>query len=47
MKYIAPTIINQHNALKAVLGLKGSNLAEDNIHPMDPRSTVGGYESDE
>jgi len=46
MKYIAPTIVNQHNALTAILGAKGP-IGQDNLDPNDARSTVAAYESDE
>ena len=47
MKYIAPAIIAQHNALKAILGEKGVNPSDDHINPMNRVTTAAGYESDE
>lgn len=45
MKYIVPTLVN-HNALTAILGPKGVDMADDNGSPIH-RTTTAGYESDE
>lgn len=46
MKYIAPTIVKQHNALAAILGQKGK-VGTDSQDPASIHSTSTGYESDE
>ncbi len=47
MKYTTPTILTQHNALTAILGVKGIQQADDASNPMLQRTTAAGYESDE
>lgn len=46
MKYSKPMIVNQHNAIAAILGQK-AGMGFDSQDPSDVRSTSTGYESDE
>ena len=46
MKYIAPAVINVHNALACIKGGK-SSMNHDNSDPSAIQGTSPGYEADE